>query len=106
MLIRMDNHQNMLNGVYFALSDPTRRAIIERLVSGPASVTELAAPFTLALPSLMKHLQVLERCQLVASRKAGRIRHCALRPDGLRQACAWLQGCLGPASRTAAQRTP
>jgi DNA-binding transcriptional ArsR family regulator len=86
----MDNYERTLNGVYFALSDPTRRAIIERLVEGPASVTELAAPFTLALPSLLKHLHVLERCDLVASRKVGRIRHCTLIPGGLQQASTWL----------------
>jgi DNA-binding transcriptional ArsR family regulator len=103
MLTQMDNYENALNGVYFALSDPTRRAIIERLVDGPASVTELAAPFTLALPSLMKHLQVLERCELVASRKAGRVRHCTLRPEALRQASAWLHGCLNGSRKAAPQ---
>ncbi len=86
----MDKYETALNGVYFALSDPTLRAIVERLVGGPASVTELAAPFTLALPSLMKHLRVLERCELIASRKVGRTRHCTLKPAGLREASAWL----------------
>ncbi len=86
----MDKYERALNGVYFALSDPTRRAIVERLVEGPASVTELAAPFTLALPSLMKHLRVLERCALIASRKVGRTRHCTLNPEGLHEASAWL----------------
>lgn len=90
ILIHVDKYERALNGVYFALSDPTRRAIVERLVDGPASVTELAAPFTLALPSLMKHLRVLERCELIASRKVGRTRHCALNPAGLREASAWL----------------
>jgi DNA-binding transcriptional ArsR family regulator len=80
--------------VYFALSDPTRRAIVDRLVGGPASVTELAAPFTLALPSLMKHLRVLERSDLIASRKVGRTRQCTLNREGLREASAWLAAHL------------
>ena len=90
----MDNYERALNGVYFALSDPTRRAIIERLVEGPASVTELAAPFALALPSLMKHLRVLEECDLLASRKSGRVRHCTLNPEGLQTASSWLDSHL------------
>lgn len=90
----MDNYQIALNGVYFALSDPTRRAIVERLVEGPASVSELAAPFRLALPSLMKHLRVLERCDLVSSRKLGRTRHCVLVREGLQQASGWLDSQL------------
>jgi DNA-binding transcriptional ArsR family regulator len=84
----------LLNGLYFALSDPTRRAILERLGEGPASVTELAAPFKLALPSLMKHLRVLERCDLISSRKLGRTRHCALIRGGLQQASGWLDAQL------------
>ena len=90
----MDNHENALDGVYFALCDPTRRAIVERLVGGPASVSELAAPFTLALPSLMKHLRVLERCDLIASRKLGRTRHCTLNAGALQAASTWLGGRL------------
>jgi DNA-binding transcriptional ArsR family regulator len=90
ILIHVDKYERALNGVYFALSDPTRRAIVERLVGGPASVTELAAPFTLALPSLMKHLRVLERSDLIASRKVGRTRQCMLNREGLREASAWL----------------
>ena len=90
----MDNYERALNGVYFALSDPTRRAIVERLVEGPASVTELAAPFSLSLPSFMKHLGVLERCDLLASRKEGRTRHCALNPQGLQAAARWLDAHL------------
>ena len=90
----MDNYERALDGVYFALSDPTRRAIVERLVEGSASVSELAAPFKLALPSLMKHLRVLERCELIASRKLGRTRHCTLNAGVLQTASTWLSGRL------------
>jgi DNA-binding transcriptional ArsR family regulator len=90
----MDNYKQALDGVYFALSDPTRRSIVERLVEGPASVSELAAPFRLALPSLMKHLHVLERCDLIASRKLGRTRHCTLNAVVLQAASTWLSGRL------------
>jgi len=90
----MDNYEKALDGVYFALSDPTRRAIVDRLVDGPASVSELAAPFPLALPSLMKHLGILERCDLIASRKLGRTRHCTLNASVLQSASTWLGGRL------------
>ncbi len=76
--------------MFQALSDGTRRAIVERLVRGPASVKQLAEPFAMSLPSVMQHLQVLEACGLVASEKAGRTRTCRIDPDGLRAAEGWL----------------
>ena len=79
-----------LDHVFVALGDPTRRAIVRRLGSGSASVTELAAPFAMALPSLMKHLGVLERSGLIRSRKQGRIRTCELEPAALKTAEAWI----------------
>lgn len=80
-----------LDRVFDALGHPTRRAIVHRLGGGPAAVSELAAPFPMALPSFLKHLGVLERSGLVRSKKAGRVRTCELRPEALRRAEGWLQ---------------
>ena len=76
--------------VFQALADPTRRAVVERLTRGPASVTDLARPFGMALPSFTQHLGVLERCGLVRSRKQGRVRTYALEPRPLAAAGDWL----------------
>lgn len=86
----MANQQAALSDVFNALADPTRRAIVGVLGRGPASVSELAAPFEMALPSFMKHLTVLERSGLVRSAKAGRVRTCELVPKALTQAERWL----------------
>lgn len=86
----MDNLSTHLDQVFGALADPTRRAILARLGRGEASVGELARPFAMALPSLMKHLRVLEAGGLVASRKRGRVRTCALTPATLTHAEGWL----------------
>jgi len=80
-----------LDRVFQALADPTRRAVLERLGAGPASVSELAQPFRMALPSFSQHLDVLENCGLVRSRKAGRIRTYRLAPQPLQVAEHWLQ---------------
>ena len=76
--------------VFQALSDPTRRGVLERLSRGPASVTELARPFRMALPSFTQHLGVLEGCDLVRSRKSGRTRTYRLAPRPLKAAEQWL----------------
>jgi DNA-binding transcriptional ArsR family regulator len=76
--------------VFRALADPTRRAVIERLGVGPASTSELARPFGMALPSFAQHLAVLERCGLVASSKEGRVRTYRLTPEPLERAGSWL----------------
>ena len=73
-----------------ALANPTRRAVVERLRTGAATVSELAEPFDMALPSFMQHLGVLEGCGLVSSEKRGRIRTFSLRPESLRVAASWL----------------
>lgn len=79
-----------LDQVFQALADPTRRAVVERLVSGSATTSELAAPFTMALPSFLQHLTVLERAGLVTSTKQGRVRTYALAPVALELADGWL----------------
>jgi DNA-binding transcriptional ArsR family regulator len=79
-----------IDGVFRALSDPTRRHVVERLYRSPASVSELAAPFDMALPSFVEHLKVLERSGLVRSQKVGRVRTYQLVPERLRLAEDWL----------------
>ena len=79
-----------LDRVFHALADPTRRAIVRRLSRGPASVSELAKPFTLAMPSLLQHLRVLEASRLIRSEKTGRVRTCEMQPSGLSLAEGWL----------------
>ena len=79
-----------LPGIFQALSDPTRLTVIERLSVGPASASERARPFAMALPSFMQHMGVLERAGIVTSHKAGRTRTYQLAPDALQLASAWL----------------
>lgn len=90
MVIHMDNHQASLDSAFHALADPTRRAVVSRLVTAPAGVTELASPFAMALPSFMKHLRVLEKAGLIRSEKAGRIRTCRINAERLAAAESWL----------------
>jgi len=84
----MPNQQ--LTQVFQALTDPTRRAVVERLTRGPAAVSELARPFDMALPSFVQHLGVLEACGLVRSTKQGRVRTYTLAPQPLQAAEHWL----------------
>lgn len=86
----MANYTLSLDPVFLALGDPTRRAIVSRLARGRASVKELAAPIAMALPSVLKHLHVLERGGLIRSHKIGRTRLCELDPAALRTAEAWM----------------
>jgi DNA-binding transcriptional ArsR family regulator len=80
----------VIDGIFRALADPTRRDVLERLVKSPGSVTELAEPFDMALPSFVEHLKVLESCGLVRSTKVGRVRTYRLVPKRLRLAEDWL----------------
>ena len=86
----MPNQSAPLNRVFHALADPTRRAVLERLSRGPASMSELAQPFEMALPSFSQHLDVLENCGLVRSRKTGRVRTYELAPQPLKEAEQWM----------------
>ncbi len=81
-----------LDDLFLALSHPARRGVLERLTHGPASVTELADPFDMALPSFVQHLRLLERAGLVGSRKDGRVRTYHLIPARLRAGEGWLAG--------------
>lgn len=83
----------MLQGIdtcLAALSDPTRRAVIERLAHGPASISTLAAPFDMALPSFTRHISVLETCGLIRTEKTGRVRTCHLEATALLEVQGWL----------------
>jgi DNA-binding transcriptional ArsR family regulator len=86
----MPNQLGSLDQVFQALADPTRRGMVERLIRGPASVSELSRPLAMSLPAAMQHLQVLEACGLVRSEKTGRVRTCHIEPDALRAAEAWI----------------
>lgn len=86
----MPNRPVELNRVFQALADPSRRSIVERLVRGPASVSQLAEPLTMSLAAVVQHLSVLEEAGIVASEKVGRVRTCRLEPAGLRRAEGWL----------------
>ena len=83
---------NQLDRTFQALGDPTRRALVERLAAGPASVSELAAPLPMSLPAVMLHLKVLEESGLVTSQKKGRVRTCHIAPQMLSQAERWVSG--------------
>jgi DNA-binding transcriptional ArsR family regulator len=78
------------SGTFFALSDPTRREIFERLGGGPATISELAKPFGLTINGVKKHVGILERADLVITEKVGRARHCRLGSGSLAEATAWI----------------
>lgn len=90
MLSHMANFQPGISDVFHALADPTRCAIVGALGNGGRTVSALAAPFDMALPSFMKHLAVLERSGLVTTRKTGRSRTCELVGSRLAEAEKWL----------------
>ena len=82
--------QQPLDLAFQALSDPTRRAMVERLARGPASVSELAEPLPMSMSAVMQHLKVLEGAGLVVSEKVGRVRTCRVEPQALSAAERWL----------------
>ncbi len=86
----MLDDQVALDLVFHALADPTRRAIVERLTRGPASVGELAAPMPMSLAAVMQHIRVLEESRLLHTEKLGRVRTCTIAPEALVRAEAWL----------------
>ena len=81
---------NNLDSTYQALADPTRRAIVERLTRGPASVSELARPLPMSLPAVVQHLAVLQASGLVRSEKVGRVRTCRIDSRALGTAEQWI----------------
>ncbi|MFW0795003.1 metalloregulator ArsR/SmtB family transcription factor [Gordonia sp. CPCC 205515] len=97
----MPKYHEEVDAVLRALADPTRRAIVERLAKSPAVVSELAAPFSMALPSFMQHLRVLEDAGVVLSHKQGRVRTVSLRPGALDVLHLWLGEQRTPAEHHA-----
>lgn len=86
----MTKYSESLNLVFQNLADPTRRAVLEKLSTGPATVSEMYASFEMALPSFMQHLSLLEKARLVKSYKFGRVRTFELEPNTLKIAETWL----------------
>jgi DNA-binding transcriptional ArsR family regulator len=86
----MEDDPAVLDQVFWALSDATRRDVVQRLARGPASVSELAQPHGMSLPGFLKHLKVLEEARLVVRVKEGRTVHCELAPAALEDAAMWL----------------
>ena len=86
----MLKYQPTLNEAFHALSDPTRRVIVERLSGGPATVSELAQPLPMSLPAVHQHLQVLVRARLMSWEKKGRVRWCRLERESLATAEDWI----------------
>ncbi|MFF7341043.1 ArsR/SmtB family transcription factor [Streptomyces sp. NPDC008163] len=86
----MLNHEVPLDRVFQALADPTRRALVDRLIRGPATVSELAQPLPMSLTAVLQHVQVLEASGLVRSEKVGRVRTCHIESAVLREAEQWI----------------
>jgi DNA-binding transcriptional ArsR family regulator len=84
------NRSEELDRLFQALADPSRRAMVDRLGRGPASVSQLADPLPMSLPAVVQHLAVLEAAGVVSTEKIGRVRTCRLEPDALRRAETWL----------------
>ena len=85
-----DAEAERLDQVFFALSDPVRRAILQRLDQGPLLVSEIAAPFDISLQAVSRHIQVLVRAGLVGQARTGRISRCSLDAEPLSEAALWL----------------
>jgi len=81
----------VLDRTFSALSDPTRREILERLARSPASISELARPTGISLPGVLKHVRILEEANLVTTEKRGRTRECRLGPEQMDDATAWIE---------------
>ena len=83
---------DILDHVFAALADPTRRAILAMLLEDDMAVTDVAEPFAMSLAGISKHLQILADAGLIAQEKRGRVKWCKLEPDALRAASVWMQG--------------
>ena len=83
-------NQSQLDQMFQALADPSRRAMLDRLCKGPASVSDLAGPFKMSLPAVLQHLQVLEQSGLVKTEKVGRVRTCSVETKALRSVEQWI----------------
>lgn len=95
----MLKYQERLDRTFHALADATRRAIVERLVQSPATVSQLAEPFAMSMPAVLQHLKVLETAGVVASQKHGRVRTYQLAPEALADGRDWIAQQRRPAER-------
>jgi DNA-binding transcriptional ArsR family regulator len=91
ILNNMLNYSPVLDQMFQALADPSRRAMLDRLCRGPASVSQLAEPLAMSLPAVVQHLQVLEASGLVRTEKIGRVRTCHIETAALRTAESWIR---------------
>ena len=87
----MVQYSATIDRTFAALADPTRRAVLERLGPGSATISELAEPFGMSLTGMMKHIRLLEEANLVATKKVGRARSCTLVPFAFAGISTWLQ---------------
>jgi len=87
----MVQYQTTVDRAFAALADPTRRAVLERLGSGSATISELAVPFGMSLTGMKKHIRLLEEAELVTTEKVGRVRTCMLAPYAFEGISTWLQ---------------
>ncbi|SHJ10708.1 ArsR/SmtB family transcription factor [Wenxinia saemankumensis] len=87
----MENSYTDLDPVFRSLADPTRRAVVQRLGRGDATISELAEPFPISLPTFLKHIASLEAAGLIETIKVGRVRTCSLRPETLGAAERWFE---------------
>jgi DNA-binding transcriptional ArsR family regulator len=87
----MVQYSTTVDRAFAALADPTRRAVLERLGAGSATISELAEPFGMSLTGMKKHIRVLEEAELVTTEKIGRVRRCMLRPYAFEGISIWLQ---------------
>lgn len=87
----MVNYPQSLDAVFSALSDPTRRNIIERLARGPLTVGQIAANFSISQPAISKHVRILEESGLLRRQVEGRVHHCHLSPDAIEAAAGWIE---------------
>ncbi len=87
----MVQYSQTVDRAFAALADPTRRAVLERLVAGSASITELAQPFDMSLTGMKKHIRLLEEAELVTTEKIGRVRRCMLAPYAFEGISTWMQ---------------
>lgn len=99
ILKHMLNYQERLDRTFHALADASRRAMVERLVRSPATVSELARPFSMSMPAVVQHLKVLDDAGIVTSQKVGRVRTYQLAPDALTVAGGWIEQQRLPAER-------
>jgi len=89
----MPSQKGSIDRVFYALGDPTRRAIVAKLSKGPISVSRLAKPLAITLAAVLQHVQVLEESGLVHTEKVGRVRTCSIEPAGLSVAEQWIEDC-------------